>query len=44
MWKVGDEAGKMAWGQPGCWIVVQCHAKNLMPDTEKVPIDSGREV
>ena len=42
VWKVGDEAGKMAWGQAGCWIVVQCHAKNLVPDTEKVPTDSGK--
>ena len=36
VWKVGDEAGKMAWGQAGCWMVVQCHAKNLVPDTELV--------
>lgn len=40
--KVVDEAGKMAWGQAGCWMVVQCHAKNLVPDTELVSIDSGK--
>lgn len=40
--KAVDEAGKMAWGQAGCWMVVQCHAKNLVPDTELVSIDSGK--
>lgn len=42
VWKVGDEAGKMAWGQAGCWMVVQYHAKNLVPDTELVSMDSGK--
>lgn len=26
----------MAWGQAGCWMVVQCHAKNPVPDPELV--------